>query len=340
MKLLIITQKVDINDPILGFFHRWIEEFSKHAESLTVICLYKGEYHLPANVKVLSLGKEKGGHKVFLKIKYLRNFYKYIWSERKKYDKVFVHMNQEYILFGWKVWKLLGKNIYMWRNHHSGSFLTDIAAFFCKKVFCTSKFSYTAKYKKTVLMPVGVDIKNFRHIESIKRIPSGVLSLGRISPSKHVDLLVDVIVKINNPKILVNVYGDPLPQDENYYQELKDKSVNFIKFNKGIKNTETVAVYSAHDIFVNLSSSGMYDKTIFEAMACGCLILASNENLRGQIGDDFIFKEGDIEELALKLKKLLNYNEEERKKAIQQLRVFAEGHNLEKLGEGLFAEIK
>lgn len=26
MKLLIITQKVDINDDVLGFFHRWLED--------------------------------------------------------------------------------------------------------------------------------------------------------------------------------------------------------------------------------------------------------------------------------------------------------------------------
>lgn len=56
--LLIITQKVDIDDDLLGFMHGWILEFSKHCDKLTVICLQKGEYHLPENVKVLSLGKE------------------------------------------------------------------------------------------------------------------------------------------------------------------------------------------------------------------------------------------------------------------------------------------
>ena len=79
MKLLIITQKVDINDDVLGFFHRWIEEFAKHCEKITVICLQKGEYNLPDNVKVLSLGKEGA----MAKIKYALNFYKYIWQERK-----------------------------------------------------------------------------------------------------------------------------------------------------------------------------------------------------------------------------------------------------------------
>jgi len=94
MKLLILTQKIDINDPVLGFFHKWAEEFSKKYEKLTVICLEKGEYKLPDNVKVLSLGKETGKSR----LKYVFLFYKYIWLERKNYDVVFAHMNQEYII--------------------------------------------------------------------------------------------------------------------------------------------------------------------------------------------------------------------------------------------------
>ena len=34
MKLLIITQAIDINNPVLGFFHRWIEEFSKRIRTI------------------------------------------------------------------------------------------------------------------------------------------------------------------------------------------------------------------------------------------------------------------------------------------------------------------
>ena len=77
MKLLIITQKVDINDPVLGFFHRWLEEFAKHYEFVTVICLEKGEHRLPENVKVLSLGKEK------LKIENSKFLFLYLAGERQ-----------------------------------------------------------------------------------------------------------------------------------------------------------------------------------------------------------------------------------------------------------------
>ena len=90
MNVLICTQKVDKNDPILGFFHDWVIGFAAKYDYVTVICLFEGEHDLPENVKVFSLGKEKGASKVA----YLMRFYKYIWSKQTEYDVVFVHMNQ------------------------------------------------------------------------------------------------------------------------------------------------------------------------------------------------------------------------------------------------------
>ena len=52
-KILIITQKVDMNDSSFGFFHDWLREFSKIAQ-VTVLALEVGEYDL-LGVKVFSL---------------------------------------------------------------------------------------------------------------------------------------------------------------------------------------------------------------------------------------------------------------------------------------------
>lgn len=343
MRLLIITQKVDLNDSVLGFFHRWIVELSKKYESIVVICLYKGKNNLPSNVKLLSLGKEDGQSK----LKYIFNFYKYIWSEKNNYDSIFVHMNQEYILLAGIIWKVLKKNVYMWRNHHSGSLLTDIAAKFCTKVFCTSKFSYTAKYRNTEIMPVGVDLENFKPVESIKRVDQSVLFLGRISPVKKPNLLIKIIPEIKKefPNLECIICGDPLPKDQKYIDQLVDMvkvadAQSYISFNKGVRNTETVDIYSKNNIFINLSSSGMYDKTIFEAIACGCLIVASNDNLIGQIDNDFIFKQDDTVELSIKIKSLLKYTPDQRVAAVKRLQDFAKKHSLSELGNRLLVSIK
>ena len=397
MKLLILTQKIDINDPILGFFHRWVEEFSKHCEKITVICLEKGEHHLPENVKVLSLGKEidnlqpstraKLGagpvphrnevsgagfpispdgkaiedprqsrdnlqtkelrkkkfsifnFQLFKKIKYAFIFLKYIWQERKNYDKVFVHMNQEYVFLGGLVWKLLNKKIMFWRNHPVGNFLTDMAVFFSDKVFCTSKYSYTARFKKTEIMPVGIDTELFKRKAEIKKNSNSILYLGRIAPVKKLDLLIESLNTLNKERINFNalIVGDSLPKDLNYYQGIKDsvKKYNLspkIIFRGGITNRETIDLYNGYEALINLSPNGMFDKTIFEAMACESLTLTSNLNLKDKIDNRLIFKENNIDDLAQKIKVLFGLSVRWKNDYGKILREFViKNHSIEKL---------
>jgi glycosyltransferase involved in cell wall biosynthesis len=256
-------------------------------------------------------------------------------------------MNQEYILLGGLLWKLWGKKIYMWRNHHSGSILTDIAAGFCKHVFCTSKFSYTAKYKKTVIMPVGIDTEVFKKITDAPKDEKSILFLARIAPVKKPHILVSALKLLADKGITFSaeIYGDPLPKDTAYYNTLKQSVTDGnlstkISFHSGVPNTETVALYNKHDIFVNLSSSGMYDKTIFEAMACETVVLASNKNLHGLIGEEYIFEEENVEELAHKLKHLLALSVAEKQTAGKNLRdVVLHEHSLSGLAEKLSSVI-
>lgn len=189
MRLLILTQKVDQDDDVLGFFHGWLLEFAKHFSQITVITLGEGKHSLPSNVRVLSLGKEKA----FSRLHYLLRFYRFIISERNNYDTVFVHMNQEYVLLGAFLWKLFGKKILLWRNHAKGSVFTRIAVWFSDVVFCTSKESFTAQFSKTVRMPVGVDTHFFAPNPSLVRKSHSLLFLGRISPVKKVEKLLEAL---------------------------------------------------------------------------------------------------------------------------------------------------
>ncbi len=331
MKLLIITQKIDRNDPILGFFHGWVAEFAKQFKSIVVICLLRKNFSLPDNVAVLSLGKEKWRSKA----KYIFLLFYFSLRYYNRYDAVFVHMNEEYIVIAGWLWRLMGKKVFMWRNHHAGNIMTDIASFFCNKVFCTSKFSYTAKYKKTTLMPLGIDMNIFKQNLSIKKIPKSILFLSRISPTKNTHIFIEAlgILKKQEIEFSADIFGDALPKDEKYFMELKKRSQELsledkLKFYSGIANYETPKVYSAHEIFINLSSSGMYDKTILEAMTCGCLTLASNENLRGLIDERMIIKNREAEEVNQKLLLTLSLSNNEKSKIISDNLKFAESQSL------------
>src|SRR3989344_551624 len=134
MRLLICTQAVDRNDPVLGFFHRWIEEFSPHAEKVTVICLRKGEYDLP-NIEVIALS-ERG--RLLRAIELLS----IVFRRRREYDTVFVHMNPEYIVAAGWLWRILGKKVALWYAHKSVDLKLRIATTFAHIICTASKGSF------------------------------------------------------------------------------------------------------------------------------------------------------------------------------------------------------
>jgi glycosyltransferase involved in cell wall biosynthesis len=343
MNLLIVTQIVDQYDRELGFFHEWLAAFAEEFGQITVICLKAGEYELPDNVRVVSLGKELG----VSTLQYLVRFYRYIYQYRHEYDVVYVHMNEEYPILGGMFWRLWGKYVTLWRNHYAGSWKTTLAAHFCHKVFCTSKYSYTARYKKTVLMPVGVPDRLFYVREDVARIPRSILSLGRIAPSKYIEELVTALALLHTKGVsfTATIAGTPLPVYTAYYDTLKQQVANaglsqVVRFVPGVPYAETAELYATHDIFVNMSTSGMFDKTMFEAMLCETLVVSCNKDLQGEINDRHLFVEHDTVSLAERIEGLLTLTPEERLRDGRALYVYAaREHALSTLATRLYEEL-
>jgi len=308
MKLLILTQKVDINDSVLGFFHNWIEKLSFKYERIIVIALEVGEYNLPDNVGVFSLGKEKG-HGKFQRI---LQFYKLVLQKRNEYNAIFVHMNVEYIVLVGLLWKILTKKIILWYNHPFGGFKASVAMLFCNKIFYTSFDSHFAKNRKAEIMPVGIDTNIFKNkdLELIKT--SKILSLGRISPVKNIHLLIQAALLLDkeNVDFTINIYGDAPNRDGKYYKTIKNDAKLLIQKKKifflpAVANYKTPEIYNQHGLFINLTPSGSFDKTILEAMACENLVCISNNSLGDDLPPEFLFKNGDVEDLKNKIKNML-----------------------------------
>ncbi len=343
-RLLFITQKIDDKDSVLGFVEGWVEKLSKRFESIKVICLYRGQFNLPENIDVFSLGKEAG----VSKLKNLKNFYRLIFNLRKEYDAVFVHMNEEYVLLGGIFWILFRKKIFMWRNHYSGSWKTSLAAWFCNKVFYTSKFSYTARYKKSLQMPVGVDDDFFVPNNKITFLENCVLSLGRLDESKNIHILLEAlsILKERGALFSATIVGDPSDQSSKYPDYLKELVVKYnindrVVFVPGVAKRETVNFYQNNEFFVNLSRDGMFDKTIFEAMACGLLVVASSSDFAKIVDDRFVFPAGDARVLADKLEFLFKTSPEERKRIKNDfIEIVRNNHSLKILLDSLAKNIQ
>lgn len=320
LRLLVLTQSVDRSDPILGFFHGWLKEFAKFSD-IEVICLRKGQYELPPNVHVHSLGKERGAGRLACIVR----FYVLAWSLRTQYDAVFVHMNAEYVVLGGILWRLMGKKVYLWRNHWASGLTIDLAVFLAHKTFCTSRTSHIAKYKKNVIMPVGIDTDIFKPVSGVECAPHSILSLGRVAPSKNIHVILHALKLLRDKGVefTASIYGDALPKDTKYLAaQKKYVSENGLSghviFHSGIKNTDTPRVYSAHKIFVNASASGMFDKTIFESAACGATSIACSDDYREFAGDAYWFEAGDVRQLANRIESALKADAPDMKERLER----------------------
>lgn len=345
--LLICTQKVDAQDQVLGFFVRWIEALAPHFETVTIVCLERGEARLPVNCRVVSLGKERGKRPAWL---YAGRFLWRVLFGGYAYDTVFVHMNAEYVLLAGWWWRFLGKRVLLWRNHPSGSFWTDVAVRLAHQVFCTSVQSYTARFAKTTRMPVGIPLP-----EQLPPASHNVtfLSLGRISPVKHVDQIVEAFAQARLPVgASLRVVGDPIPRQIDYEYALRvEEAIDCareqgaaIVREPGVSPERTPELYARHAFFVNATDPGSFDKTILEAAAQGCIPLVAQDLWRGTEDEDLssqlVFPFNDPSALAQAMERVAGLTSAEREQIRQRLWAYIrEHHSLEALVSKLLLAI-
>jgi glycosyltransferase involved in cell wall biosynthesis len=276
MKLLIITQKVNKNDSNLGFFHDWLLEFSKHVEELSVICLEKGEYDLPKNVKVYSLGKETGTSQP----RRLLNLLRYMYSLSGSYDAVFVHMNPIYIvLLGW-YWRAQQKTIGLWYTHKSVDWKLRIAEVFTDHIFTASTESFRLPSKKVHITGHGINTEIFNGYTAPALPPFSLITTGRISPTKNIEEMITATKKLNEEgiKSILTIIGAPVTSaDIQYEKKLKENSPDAVQFVGVVSHDEIPNYLQKAHVFINLSKTGSIDKSVLEAWSMNVSTITSNE---------------------------------------------------------------
>ncbi len=339
MRLLIVTQVVDLRDPNLGFFHRWVEEFSKHVEKVEVLCLREGEHHLPENVRVHSLGKERGGNTIL----YVLRFYRRLWQLKGEYDAVFVHMNSEYLLLGGFYWKLKHIPVTLWHVHKSMTLIHRIGEKLVDAVVTASPESYRLKSKKVHVLGHGIDTDYFAPEIKPSDSTFRIVTTGRIARVKGLHTLLSAVAGLEkvHTSIEVLLLGTPLTaEDEAYQKELQEHVASLglsgiVHFIGSVPHTGILSYLQKADVFVNCSFTGSLDKAVLEAMAVGIPIITSNEGLRTALGvhaTTLMVEGGNSEALSQKLHMALARSKEERTILGKSLRALVvKEHSLSKL---------
>jgi glycosyltransferase involved in cell wall biosynthesis len=335
MNLLITTQKVDIDDDVLGFFHGWLLEFAKHCESLTVICLYEGRHELPANVRVLSLGKESGRSRW----KYLWRFYGHIFRERFGYDSVFVHMNPEYVVLGGLFWRMLGKKVFLWYLHRAVNAKLRLAEILASVVFTASPESFGIPSRKLQVVGHGIDCQRFLPGRpALPFSPEGfrLLCVGRISPIKNQKMLVEAMAilrdKHGRSGVKLDIVGASAREsDSSYLQAVKDLADSLglsesIRFVGSVPNQGIAPFYAGSDLSINLCPTGGMDKVVLESWASSLPCLLRNKTFSPYLANypEYIFDSDDPEALAARIDSIIGMRSERYRQSAEAFRLAVE----------------
>ena len=348
MRLLWFNLMVDADDPILGFTTSWISAMAKRVEFIYVITMYAGRIQVPKNVRVYSIGREKG----YDKTRRIINFYRHLFFilKQERIDVCFSHMIPIFSVLAAPVLKIKHIPVITWYAHRSLTWVVKAAHHLSNRMVASLPTAYPYKHDKLTVVGQGINTNFFSPDKSTSaEDPPIILCVGRLSPVKDHPTLIHAISLLHNrykkPFRNIILGGPGRPEDGQYIQsifrqinELNLKEI--ITIEPPLPMTKLTSWYRRSTVHVNLTPTGFGDKVAWESMACGLPCIMANAGFRetlGKYAKHLYFDYRDAEGLASCLEWVLRLSATERNEIGIYLRLQVERlHSLEGLTNKLF----
>jgi glycosyltransferase involved in cell wall biosynthesis len=342
MRLLLFNLATDADDPILGFTTRWIQALAKRVEFIHVITMRAGRIEVPENVRVYSVGKEKGYSEPRRAVEFYRHLFRVLREDR--IDACFSHMIPIFTVLAAPVLKVKKIPIVTWYAHPSLTWILKLAHHLSDRMVTSVATAYPYRKDKLVVVGQGIDTDLFCPDGSPPEEPPMILCVGRLSPVKDHPTLIRAAAllreRLKKPFRVVLLGGPAGPKDEPYVRSLHRlvEELNLqdiVSFHPPVSQSALPNWYRRCTVHVNLTPTGFGDKVAWEAMACARPCLVANEGFRETLGnysDILFFRYNDSVDLASKLGLIFNLPFPERESIGQYLRErVVQLHSLDKL---------
>jgi len=170
----------------------------------------------------------------------------------------------------------------------------------------------------TVIIPNGIDVKKLRKekIKDMRRkygIPKDKIIffyLGRVSLDKKILLLIKAFIKANDKDKFYLMIGGTGPQIKKYEDMIRARNIKGVKFLGFVPDKELQSHFATADVFVSASDTEICPVSFLEAGINGNAIIGSNKmgskDLIKNGINGFTFKNGDVDDLIRKIKKVGN----------------------------------
>jgi len=348
MRLLLFNLATDADDPILGFATRWIQALAKRVKFIHVITMRAGRINVPENVRVYSVGKEKGYSEPRRALEFYRHLFHILGKD--KIDACFSHMIPIFTVLAAPILKVKRIPIVTWYAHPSLTWILKLAHHLSDRMVASVATAYPYRKDKLVVIGQGIDTDLFCPDGSPPKEPPMILCVGRLSPVKDHPTLIRAAALLRErwgkPFRVVILGGPAGPKDEPYVRSLHRlveelNLQNIVSFRPPVPQSALPNWYRRCTVHVNLTPTGFGDKVAWEAMACGRPCLAANEGFRETMGEyagALLFPYGDAESLAERLLWLLRLSPDEAQRIGAYLRArVVTFHSLDRLADKLVA---
>ena len=291
MKLIVVTQRVDPDDPALGATVPMLRELAARVDELVVLTLVAREAGLPDNVRVKVIAAPsqllRGARFVAALAPELRT----------RPVAVLAHMSPIYAVLAAPLTRPLRIPLLLWFTHWKPSRLLRAAERVVTRVLTVDRSSFPLASSKVTPTGHGIDVDALPCVEQVD--PLRVLALGRTSPAKGLDTIVRAAQEAG---VELEVRGPSLTDEERAYRDTLGDVVA-----PPVPRTEIGGVYAAAGTLVNNMRAGALDKVVFEAAASCLPVLVSNAGfaaLVDGIEPSLRFPQDDAAALADRLRAL------------------------------------
>jgi glycosyltransferase involved in cell wall biosynthesis len=346
MHILLFNLATDADDPVLGFTTGWIRTLADRVEFIDVITMRAGRLQVPSNVRIHSVGKERG----YSEPRRVVEFYRVLRRILRAHpiDVCFSHMMPLFTVLAGPVLKAKRIPIVTWYAHPKLTWVLRLAHGLSNRMVASVSTAYPYRHDKFISIGQGIDTNLFTVDKVLPDEPPMILCVGRLSPIKDHPTLITAVRLLKHdwaqPFRVVVLGGPATARDESYtlslFQQVKQLGLAAtISFEPPITMETLPSWYRRCTVVVNMTPTGSGDKVVWEAMACGRPSVVANEGFRETLGayaDRLLFTYGKPEELSQRLRWILGRSNIERESMGDYLRKqVAETHSLERLAERL-----
>lgn len=306
---------------MLAFTPRWIAAVAAHVDAVDVVTMTKGEYALPPNVRVFSVGKERG----YSEPRRVFEFYRILIGllAKHRYVGCFSHMMPLFTIMGSPLLRLAHVPVTTWFAHPTLSWQVKAAHALSRHMVASVATAYPWRQDdgKFVVIGQGIDTVLFAPDGKPPASPPEILSVSRVSRVKDQATLVRAAARLRERGVgpfRVKILGEAV--DPVYAAEVATLIDELglqdcVAMQPNMRMEALPDVYRACTVHVNLTPTGSGDKVAWEAMSCARPCAYANEGFdetAGSAREVLHFPHGDADALAERLEALLAMSQAER----------------------------